>query len=118
MRLAEQLPAVAICGGHPARVRGMVGSFIGRGAWPGWSVGIPNPGSVNTYWIERPADLVVVDTGRNITGVATVADQLLHAGKPAAIVVTHSHPDHVGGLGVLHERFPTAPIFASSATAE
>jgi glyoxylase-like metal-dependent hydrolase (beta-lactamase superfamily II) len=79
----------------------------------------PNPGSVNTYWIEGPDGLVVVDAGRNVTGGATVADELTRAGKPvAAIVITHPHPDHVGGLGVLHERLSTAPIFASSVTAE
>jgi glyoxylase-like metal-dependent hydrolase (beta-lactamase superfamily II) len=35
-----------------------------------------------------------------------------------AILLTHPHPDYVGGLGVLHDAFPTAPIHASQATAD
>jgi glyoxylase-like metal-dependent hydrolase (beta-lactamase superfamily II) len=34
-----------------------------------------------------------------------------------AIVVTHAHPDHFGGLAELHRAFPEAPIIASAATA-
>ena len=31
---------------------------------------------------------------------------------PAAVLVTHHHPDHRGGVAVLRERWPTLPVFA------
>ena len=77
----------------------------------------PNPGSVNAYWIDRPDGIVIVDAGRNMSGGQKIADEVASKGRRvAAILLTHPHPDHVGGLGVLHERFPDTPIYASEAT--
>jgi glyoxylase-like metal-dependent hydrolase (beta-lactamase superfamily II) len=76
-----------------------------------------NPGSVNTYWMRAPQGLVVIDSGRNVAGGRRAVAETRHAGQPVvAVVITHPHPDHVGGLGVFHEAYPRAPIYASEAT--
>ncbi|GAA5153872.1 hypothetical protein GCM10023321_24820 [Pseudonocardia eucalypti] len=78
----------------------------------------PNPGSVNTYWLRVPQGLLVFDTGRNVAGGHQAAAEIKRTGRPVvAILLTHPHPDHVGGAGALREEFPNVPIYASEATA-
>lgn len=85
---------------------------IGRHASPGI-------GSVNTWWIEGGGGIVVIDAQRQISQAGEVARTVAGLDKPVlAILLTHGHPDHVGGLGVLHEAFPDAPIHATARTAE
>jgi glyoxylase-like metal-dependent hydrolase (beta-lactamase superfamily II) len=59
-----------------------------------------NPGSVNTFWLTTPQGVVVIDTGRNVSGGRRAAAQIGRSGKPVvAILITHPHPhpDHVVG---------------------
>jgi glyoxylase-like metal-dependent hydrolase (beta-lactamase superfamily II) len=102
-------------------VSAVLAACSGGGGWPArlsierWAS--PNPGSVNAYWIDEPDGIVIVDAGRNVTGGQKIADEVSRTGRRvAAILLTHPHPDHVGGLGVLHEKFPDTAIYASEAT--
>lgn len=73
---------------------------------------IPVPALRDNYiWLIRlpgnrdaePAPAVIVDPGAADPVLAALAD---HGLQPAAILVTHHHPDHVGGVGELLKRFP------------
>ncbi|MGK5553643.1 MBL fold metallo-hydrolase [Actinomadura kijaniata] len=77
----------------------------------------PNPGSVNVYWIQGPEGLVLVDTSRTPADARKALAEIGRTGRPvAAVLLTHSHPDHVGGAGAFREAFPRAPIHASRTT--
>lgn len=77
----------------------------------------PNPGSVNVLWFTAPRGLVVIDSGRTLSEAHKAVAAIRAVHRPVAgILVTHAHPDHVGGLGVLHEAFPHAPMYATAAT--
>jgi Cft2 family RNA processing exonuclease len=61
---------------------------------------------------------VLVDAGvRMDAGADRLPDLAALQGKPlAAIFVTHAHADHIGALPLVHQAFPTVPIYASRAT--
>lgn len=67
----------------------------------------------NTQIVETPAGLVIFDANFFTRYATEVADYAQTLGKPVErIVLSHTHPDHWSGLGVLHARFPRAPIYA------
>lgn len=68
--------------------------------------------------IEIAQQWILVDAGVRVDRKSDpLPDLALLEGKDVrAIFVTHAHADHIGALPLVHQAFPTAPIFASRAT--
>src|SRR5437660_1369345 len=68
--------------------------------------------------IELADQWIVVDAGVRVDRKSDpLPDLALLEGKDVrAIFVTHAHADHIGALPLVHQAFPTVPIFASRAT--
>lgn len=82
--------------------------------------------SVNAYLVNTGTQLVLIDTGAgNLFGptVGKLLTGLKNSGyKPEqvdAILITHMHPDHVGGLAAEQKMvFPNATVYADQADAD
>ncbi|MEV6632507.1 MBL fold metallo-hydrolase [Actinoplanes sp. NPDC051470] len=70
-----------------------------------------NPGSVNSYTVRGPYGSVVIDTLRTLSDAHAAVAQT-HGVQ--AIVLTHAHPDHVGGGEVFRAAYPNAPYHATT----
>jgi hydroxyacylglutathione hydrolase len=71
----------------------------------------PLPALADNYiWTlaSGEADAIVVDPG-DASPVLAAADSGL---RPAAVLLTHHHSDHIGGAAALLRRWPGLPVFA------
>lgn len=83
------------------------------------TVASPDFGTVNTHIVFTRDGVILIDSQRLSSEAARVVARVRESALPVlAIVVTHAHPDHFGGLAELHRAFPATPIVASAATAE
>ncbi len=76
----------------------------------------PGPYATNCYVLSRPPEpaCVIVDAGFEPDGML---DWLEGSGlRPAAVVLTHTHVDHIMGLGQVRDRFPDAPIYVPASS--
>jgi hydroxyacylglutathione hydrolase len=74
----------------------------------------------NAFVVDRGDDLFMVDAGYETNAPALVDDlrrQGLDPARLRAIILTHGHPDHVGGAVYFRERFGT-PVVAGAHDAD
>jgi hydroxyacylglutathione hydrolase len=64
----------------------------------------------NYIWalVDDDGDALVIDPGDAAPVLAATGNGLW----PAAVLITHHHPDHAGGIAALRARWPTLPVFA------
>lgn len=73
-------------------------------------------GFVSAYLLQRGSEVTIVDTG---TGSAAEFESGLAAlgaswSNVANVILTHSHGDHVGGLGAVLDNAPSATAYAGN----
>jgi len=68
------------------------------------------PFAENTYVVWRPqaSDALVIDPGLEPDAILDLLSE--HGLRPAAILNTHGHADHIGGNAALKQAFPAAPL--------
>lgn len=74
----------------------------------------PARGTVNSYWIDTPEGVIVIDTQRAVSQANKMLEQIKAVRKPViSVILTHPHPDHFGGLSVFAKEYPDAPVISS-----
>ncbi len=83
---------------------------------------MPYQSSYNVYLIHTGKELVMIDTGRGGLNGQLLKNLAKSGYKPEqvdAILITHMHGDHVGGLSLNGNRqFPNAVVYASKQEAD
>ncbi len=69
----------------------------------------------NCYTVRCGDQLWIVDAGFDPEPLIELASE--SGLKPAAIILTHAHPDHIAGVPAVLERFPATPVFVHEAEA-
>lgn len=76
-------------------------------------------GSVNSWVLKGDEGVVLIDAQRPLSLGREAAEVVSATGQPLlAILLTHPHPDHFGGLQSVLNAFPGTPVYASEATTE
>jgi glyoxylase-like metal-dependent hydrolase (beta-lactamase superfamily II) len=73
---------------------------------------------VNSWILETETSLILVDSQFLVSEVEGLLSQIRKLGKPLeATFITHPHPDHFNGAGLISLEFPRARIISTAQTA-
>ena len=79
----------------------------------------PAPDAINVHVVRAPGGLVLFDALRRSDQVEELIPVLESVGggngRPEAILLTHAHTDHYGGIPFVRDRYPGVPIWSSEA---
>ena len=71
--------------------------------------------SVTSTLVYGPTEAILIDTQFSMSEATALAEQITAKGKTLkAIFITHPDEDHYLGAAVLHQRFPTTPIYMTA----
>lgn len=59
----------------------------------------------HTYVVRHEGKVVLIDTGMKSSGKRIIQYFEEHSEKPDIILITHYHPDHIGGLSTICEKY-------------
>ncbi len=109
MRTRSLLAFLALATAVSAQSKLQLKVFTGTGA-----IGY----DVNSTMISGDKDMLLIDPQFTLSEAHRLAAEILESKKNlTTIYITHAHPDHLFGLAVLHQAFPSARIVALPATA-
>jgi glyoxylase-like metal-dependent hydrolase (beta-lactamase superfamily II) len=75
------------------------------------------PAPVNSWIIESRNGVVIIDTQRTLSEANNALDEIRKMNKPIlGVIITHPHPDHIGGTAVLLNRTSYVPIYSTQLT--
>jgi glyoxylase-like metal-dependent hydrolase (beta-lactamase superfamily II) len=75
------------------------------------------PAPVNSWIIESRNGVVIIDTQRTLSEANNALDEIRRINKPIlGVIITHPHPDHIGGTAVLLNRTSNVPIYSTQLT--
>jgi glyoxylase-like metal-dependent hydrolase (beta-lactamase superfamily II) len=75
------------------------------------------PAPVNSWIIESENGVVIIDAQRTLSEANKALDQIKEINKPIlGVIITHPHPDHIGGTAVLLNGTSNVPIYSTQST--
>ena len=75
------------------------------------------PAPVNSWIIESENGVVIIDAQRTLSEANNALNEIKEMNKPIlGVMITHPHPDHIGGTAVLLNGTSNVPIYSTQTT--